>query len=662
MNKFQQLVTPQHVVTEEDYIVNKKMWRCLHYSRSIVHRGNQCRGKRRTTFVSGRFISPLNSHSLLSRAVSKKNGISVRWLANATAQSTKLQEFREKLKNSPTLAEFMNDDTMEMPHASSIPYLSLESNVGQGRRVYIESYGCQMNINDTEIVYGIMEKEGYQKADNVDMADVVLLNTCAVREHAEAKIWSRLGILKQEKLKRQKTRPLIVGILGCMAERLKEQLLEKDKSVDLVAGPDAYRDLPRLLSQAESGAQAMNVQLSLDETYADITPVRHNSNGVTAYVSIMRGCNNMCTYCIVPFTRGRERSRPADSIVAEIRKLSEMGFKEVVLLGQNVNSYNDMSGVAPDRIDTLPTVKHPNGFKTIYKPPKMGISFAELLDRVSQIDPEMRIRFTSPHPKDFPNELLQVIKEKPNICKAIHIPAQSGSTAVLERMRRGYSREAYLELIQQIKETIPDVALSSDFISGFCGETEDEHKDTLSLMETVQYDQCFMFAFSMREKTPAYRKYKDDVPMEVKKRRLNEVIETFNSVLKTKNLKELKKKHLVLVEGVSRKSENELSGRSDSNKKVIFAEQQVPTLKTLQRIVCQQQRRSDNNTEDEEYNTQPKIPLHLKPEDLQPLKPGDYVIVEVTEARDGVALRGRALAKTTLTEYQSNLPLLDTLP
>lgn len=470
-----------------------------------------------------------------------------------------------------------------------------------------------MNFSDTEIVYSIMMNAGYRKCDSPDEANIIFLNTCAIRDHAEHKIWSRLGQLRSMK---SKEKDFVVGVLGCMAERLKEQLIEKEKLVDLVAGPDAYRDIPRLLTSVDQGDKAMNVLLSQDETYADISPVRVNSNGVSAYVSIMRGCNNMCTYCIVPFTRGRERSRPVESVVKEIEELSKQGFKEVILLGQNVNSYNDTSQLLKE--EEVKHVEYAKGFNTVYKRPKQGNTFTYLMDKVSLINPEMRIRFTSPHPKDFPDELLHLIKERPNICKSLHIPAQSGSTTTLERMRRGYTREAYLELIDRIREILPDATISSDFISGFCGETEEEHQDTITLLKKVKYDQAFMFAYSMREKTPAHRRLKDDVPEDIKKRRLAEVIETFMENVKEKNQKEIGKTHLVLVEGTSKRSEEDFVGRNDGNKKVIFKAENIPS-------------RSNRNV---------KSPINI----------GDYVEVEITGST-GVSLIGIPKCKSSIREF-----------
>lgn len=513
---------------------------------------------------------------------------------------------------------------------SKIPYLDYNPNeVGEGRKVYIESYGCQMNVSDTQIAYSIMQAAGYGRAETEEEADVIFLNTCAIREHAEHKIWSRLGTLKNRKQAKQNEGGLVVGVLGCMAERLKEQILDQEKLVDVVAGPDAYRDLPHLVSKASGGERVINTMLSQDETYADISPVRVDDDGISAFVSIGRGCNQHCTYCIVPRTRGVERSRPATSIEAEIRDLSARGYKEVTLLGQNVNSYNDKSEVQAEEITSLPLVKNAKGFKTVYRTPTAGVTFSQLIDRIAAIDPEMRIRFTSPHPKDFPDELLEVIRDRPNVCSSIHLPAQSGNSEVLERMRRGYSREAYLDLVQRIRQIIgEDVTLSSDFISGFCGETEEQHQDTLTLLEQVKYDQAFMFAYSMREKTPAHRKYVDDVPEETKKRRLSEVIDTFHANVKLRNQQQIGKKHLVLVEGTSKRSDKDLAGRNDGNKKVIFGQRPVPSLAQYLGQV-----------------TPTSVPE-------QAMQAGEYVVVEVT-GQTGISLTGHALAKATLTEFHA---------
>ena len=385
-----------------------------------------------------------------------------------------------------------------MPVAEPLPpYLENIDVSGHQRKVFFDVYGCQMNVNDTEIVWSILNSSNYQKTTNINEADVILIMTCSIREGAETKIWNRLVHLKGLKKRRaKKLEPVQIGILGCMAERLKTKIVEQESEVDVIAGPDSYKDLPRLLALAKGGVSAINVLLSLDETYADLMPIKLDQNSVTAYVSIMRGCDNMCTYCIVPFTRGKERSRPIDSIEREVRTLVEQqGIKEVTLLGQNVNSFRDLSKEPqePQIAELVP------GFKTVYKTKLGGLRFAELLERVANISSELRIRFTSPHPKDFPTAVLEVIQSYPNICKSLHIPAQSGSSSVLERMRRGYTREAYLELIKDVRNLLPNVSLSSDFICGFCGETDEEFEETLTLIDEVKYNVAYLFPYSMRE-------------------------------------------------------------------------------------------------------------------------------------------------------------------
>ncbi|WP_246068342.1 tRNA (N6-isopentenyl adenosine(37)-C2)-methylthiotransferase MiaB [Fodinibius sediminis] len=407
------------------------------------------------------------------------------------------------------------------------------------RNFYIETYGCQMNVSDTEIVNSILMEDGMQPVNEPNQAEVIFINTCSIRENAEERVWNRLKEFKA--LKKEKEGDLTVGVLGCMAERIRDKIMEKEKLVDLVVGPDAYRDLPKLLADVDDGRKAVNVLLSLEETYADVKPVRTNDNGVSAFVTIMRGCDNMCAFCVVPFTRGRERSRPAESILDELERLSDQGYREVTLLGQNVNSYNDG--------------EH---------------SFADLMYKASQVDPEMRVRFSSPHPKDFPEELLKIISEQPNLCNYIHIPAQSGNDEVLERMRRPYTRQQYLDLVDRMREIIPGVTLSTDIITGFCGETEEEHEDTLSLMARVKYDLAYMFAYSERGRTLAQRKYEDDVPEKVKKRRLSEIIEQQMNIQEELNKKEIGRRHLVLVEGPSKRSDEQLCGRTDTNKMVVF--------------------------------------------------------------------------------------------
>jgi len=446
------------------------------------------------------------------------------------------------------------------------PYLQNIDIDGHGRKVYFDIYGCQMNVNDIEIVWSILKSHNYEKTEKIHEADVILIMTCSIRDSAETKIWNRLTHLTGMKRKRPKIQPLHIGILGCMAERLKETLIEKERQIDLIAGPDAYKDLPRLLALSKNGYSTINVLLSLDETYADVMPVKLDKNAVSAFVSIMRGCDNMCSYCIVPFTRGKERSRPIDSIVKEIRTLhEEQGIKEVTLLGQNVNSYRDTStGVKDGPTETV------TGFKTVYKTKVGGMRFGELLEQVANISKELRIRFTSPHPKDFPKSLLEVIKNYPNICKSLHIPAQSGSSSVLERMRRGYTREAYLELIRDVRTIIPNVSLSSDFICGFCGETEDDFQQTLSLINEVKYNVAFLFPYSMRAKTTAYRKFTDDVPNDIKLERLHRMVETFRENAQILNEKFIGTKQLILIEDTSKRSEKEVYGRCDGNIKVII--------------------------------------------------------------------------------------------
>ncbi len=410
------------------------------------------------------------------------------------------------------------------------------------RQVYIETYGCQMNVSDSEIVASVLRKHGFGLTRDADTADVVLLNTCAIRENAEQKVRHRLDAFRAQK----KTRDLKLGVLGCMAERLRTKLLEQEKLVDLVVGPDAYRDLPRLLRETdESGQAAVNVQLSLEETYADIAPVRYDTNGVSAFVSIMRGCDNMCAFCVVPFTRGRERSRPVASILSECARLVETGYKEVTVLGQNVNSYR-------------------------YEEDGTAVDFAELLFRISMISPELRIRYSTSHPKDCSDALLHVHRERHNVCDYIHLPVQHGNTEVLARMRRTYTREEYLDLVDRARSIVPGVSLSTDLIAGFCGETEEQHRDTLSLMELVCYDHAYMFMYSERPDTYAARKYDDDVPETVKKRRLSEIIALQNGISLESNREEVGSERVVLVEGPSRRSDAQLCGRTDTNKMVVF--------------------------------------------------------------------------------------------
>lgn len=480
------------------------------------------------------------------------------------------QKYSNKIATGPGLDHFIGSTigqtttTIPTIHVNSrqpiVPYLPPELIDGKNQKVYIEVYGCQMNVNDTEIIRTILKSHNYQFVNNVDDANVILLVTCAIREGAESKIWARLRKLKM--YKRQ------LGLLGCMAERLKEKAIQKEKLIDIIAGPDSYRSLPTLLAANRlSGQSAVNVLLSLEETYKDVQPDPICAGKASTFVSIMRGCDNMCSYCIVPFTRGRERSRPIESIVDEVKIAVTNGIREVTLLGQNVNSYRDTSSCSFSNIEGQKLV---SGFKTIYKPKEGGLTFDRLLDEVAKVNPEVRIRFTSPHPKDFPDEVLDTIMRHKNICKCIHLPAQSGSNTVLERMRRGYTREAYLQLVEKIKSKIPSVALTSDFISGFCGETEEEHLDTVDLMEKVGYSFCYLFAYSMREKTHAYYKLKDDVPFEVKTRRVDQLNQLFRSIAQSYNNSLIGSNQLVLVEGPSLRSQQDLKGRCDRNTRVVF--------------------------------------------------------------------------------------------
>jgi tRNA-2-methylthio-N6-dimethylallyladenosine synthase len=426
--------------------------------------------------------------------------------------------------------------------------------MGESKRIYIETYGCQMNLADSEIVLGIMKKHGYSLTDDISKADVILVNTCSVREHAEQRVIGRLSSF----LRYKKRKPdLVIGVLGCMAERLKKRLIEEENLADIVVGPDEYRKLPQLVSDAFAGHKGIAVKLSKVETYDDITPLR--TEGISAWITVMRGCDKFCTFCVVPFTRGRERSRPLDSIVKEVEMLSSQGYREVTLLGQNVNSYRDGN-----------------------------YDFADLLSAVARVDRNMRIRFTTSHPKDMSDKLIQTIAEHPNICNYIHLPVQSGSDRILELMNRTYDRKHYLELVRKIRKTIPGVSLSTDIIAGFPTETEEDHKMTLSLLEEVRFDGAFMFKYSPREGTKAYA-MGDDVPDEVKVRRLTEIIELQQKISYEINQELIGKEVEVLVEGESKRSSEQWMGRTDTNKVVIF----------------------------------PK---------LEGVKPGDYVIVRINKA------------------------------
>ncbi|KAJ1724787.1 hypothetical protein LPJ53_000994 [Coemansia erecta] len=550
--------------------------------------------------------------------------------ASASSDSKNKSRRRHLVFNNrtgPSLQHFLAQPLGTQPTGASsaepemVPYMPTVSDWGEGRKYYVEVYGCQMNVSDTEILMSVLNKAGYQRTMALDDADVIFLMTCAIREKAEDRIWSRLAFLKTLKTKARPDRPPMVGVLGCMAERLKERLLESDRLVDVVCGPDAYRSLPRLLSlRAMSADGVANVMLSADETYADITPVRLDANRVSVHLSVMRGCNNMCSFCIVPFTRGTERSRDIDSIVDEVRRLSRQGVREVTLLGQNVNSYRDTSASAAFGDSAGGGGSDlSRGFSTIYRRKDGGRRFAELLHRVAQVDAEMRVRFTSPHPKDFPDELLQVIRDSPNVCRTIHLPLQSGSTACLQRMRRGYSRDAFLELARHIRSVIPDVALTTDVIAGFCGETEAEHRDTVDVMRTVGFDNAFMFAYSMRERTHAHRRLQDDVPADVKGRRLAEIIDAFHETARARNQRLVGSHGLVLYEGLSKKRARPF-GSDDYGHKVF---------------------------------------LDVPPGML--LAPGDYVRVRIDGA-SSASLTAAAIEKTTLARHYREHPQPGCLP
>ena len=421
-----------------------------------------------------------------------------------------------------------------------------------GRKVYIESYGCQMNFSDSEIVASILAEEGYATTDRPEEADLVLLNTCSIRDKAEQTVLNRIDGLKHLK---GRNPDLKLGVLGCMAERMREDLLEKKQLVDLVVGPDAYRSLPQLLDEVGTGQKAVNVLLSRDETYDDIAPVRLGRNGVTAFISIMRGCDNMCAFCVVPFTRGRERSRDPETIVQEARDLVAQGYREVTLLGQNVDSYRW-------NVDSRGQVKDPA---------KPVTDFADLLALVAGVDPLLRVRFSTSHPKDMTDKVLEVMAAYPNICEYIHLPVQSGSSSVLQRMNRGYDRAWYLDRIAAIRRILPGAAISTDLIAGFCGETEEDHADTLSLMDEVRYDMAYMFKYSERPRTLAARKYADDVAEDVKGRRLQEIIDRQMAHGLERNRQHVGKVQEVLLEGVSKRSEEHLFGRNGQNAVVIVA-------------------------------------------------------------------------------------------
>jgi tRNA-2-methylthio-N6-dimethylallyladenosine synthase len=410
------------------------------------------------------------------------------------------------------------------------------------KKFYIETYGCQMNVTDSEVVASVLKDNGYLKTQDINQADLILVNTCSIRENAEQRVWGRLDKFRQIK----KGKPEIkVGIIGCMAERLKEKLVEKEKTVDLVVGPDAYRALPSLLERVESGQKGINTILSKEETYGDIIPVRAAENNISAFISIMRGCNNMCSYCIVPYVRGRERSRDPQTIMNEIQLLAKEGYKEITLLGQNVNSYN-------------------------WQHKENTTNFSKLLDEAASKNPTLRFRFATSHPKDLSDEIIKTMARHPNICKHIHLPVQSGSSKILKKMNRKYSREWYTNRIDAIKKHLPDAEITTDIMTGFCSETEEDHQETLSLMKYVQYDYAYMFKYSERPGTKAAQNMEDDVPEETKKRRLNEIIDLQTKISEKNKLETIGKSFEVLIEGTSKKSEDEHFGRNSQNQVVVF--------------------------------------------------------------------------------------------
>lgn len=442
-------------------------------------------------------------------------------------------------------------ELLDRPHSIDVPE-DMQGSVysPQGfsygsKKFYIESYGCAMNFSDSEIVASILHKEGYSPTSDIFEADLALVNTCSIREKAEDTIRKRLEYYNMVK---RTNRKMMVGVLGCMAERLKKSLLEQERLVDMVVGPDAYRDLPNLISNVHDGEKQINVLLSREETYADISPVRLDSNGVSAYVSIMRGCNNMCSFCVVPFTRGRERSRNANSIIDEVKTLVEQGFREVLLLGQNVDSYN-----WKDAEDL-----------------NSSVNFAQLLEKVALVNPILRVRFSTSHPKDITDEVIFTIAKYPNVCNYIHLPVQSGSSRILDLMNRTYDNTWYKQKIDRIYEIIPDCAISSDIITGFCTENEEDHIETLELIDYAQFSLSYMFSYSERPGTPAAKKYADDVPLEVKNRRLSEVIEVQRAISGKLNEKDVGQEFEVLIDGISKKSDKQMKGRTPQNKVVIF--------------------------------------------------------------------------------------------
>lgn len=681
-------------------------------------------------------IAANSSKKSAFRAFSSKTNISTKTRRKLPDDGVTLSKFIASQQ--PEISQ--NEDENLGPVPTSTPLDLYKEEEPPKMKFHLKTYGCQMNVSDSDIIRSILldEKNNsiqFEETQEEMDADVLLTNTCAIRENAEQKVWHRLKELRAhdsknplEKItlvnqeeekptryrkKQANKRKRIIGVLGCMAERLKEDMF-RDGTADLIVGPDAYRDLPRLINalapkptgnmeqQDNQGnlkmyempqlERALNVELSFDETYADINPVRANPDDVSAFVSVMRGCNNMCSYCVVPFTRGRERSRELESIVREARILfEEENVKEICLLGQNVNSYHDKSESA---ILARPAIENESsgnkhgsyragynmsndGFSNMFKLrggagkfvlhheeyingslaiqklilllSSIGYYFVDLVEAISDISPELRVRFTSPHPKDYPPELLSLMAERHNVCNHLHMPAQSGSTTVLERMRRGYSREAYLNLIDDVKTLIPDVAISSDFITGFCAETEEEHQDTLSLMDYVAYDQAFMFSYSMRGKTHANRTMEDDVPEDVKSRRLQEVISMFRTRVQERNDEmEVGKLRLVLVEGEAKKKKEgkvRWGGRTDQNKRITFDYKKCWTEENIQPVL---------SALNQSYPSNPMMRsdllYQLATSSKVKVQRGDYAVVQVDEAR-GHVLTGKLLWRASQSMF-----------
>ena len=478
------------------------------------------------------------------------------------------------LYNNETAFELQTKKIDESRQGETLTLEKPEGVALNGKKFYIESYGCQMNFADSEVVASILANAGFDSTTEFLDADLILINTCSIRDNAEQRVRNRLQNLKVVK---KTKKGALIGVLGCMAERLKEKFLDEEKLVDLVVGPDAYRTLPDLITEAETGQKAVNVLLSREETYAEISPVRLNSNGITAFISIMRGCDNMCAFCVVPFTRGRERSRDYKSIVQEAKDLYASGYREVTLLGQNVDSYrfsDDKTLVGKKLIDA----KYDEGV----------INFARLLELVAQVAPDLRVRFSTSHPKDMTDDVLYTMAKYPNICKYVHLPVQSGNSRILEMMNRTYDRAWYIERIDAIRRILPEAEISTDIITGFCTETEEEHQDTISMMDYAKYSMAYMFIYSERPGTLAAKKYKDDIPEEVKQRRLQEIVALHRKHSLESNQRDVGKTFEVLVEGVSQKNENQLYGRNTQNKVIVFPKQdaKLATYRMVKVVNC----------------------------------------------------------------------------